>query len=45
LTDNNGGFQQKDIESNVDELYEKVFKNLRRLFAHMKLIDMTKDSE
>ena len=45
LTDNNAGFQQKDIESNVDELYEKVFKNLRRLFAHMKLIDMTKDSE
>ncbi|MEY3788464.1 MAG: hypothetical protein RLZ75_2671 [Pseudomonadota bacterium] len=42
--ENNAGFKQPNIESNIDELYEKVFKNLRRLFAHLKLIDIVSNN-
>jgi CRP-like cAMP-binding protein len=44
FADNNAGYKQLGIESNVDELYEKVFKNLRRLYAHLRLVDITSDA-
>ena len=44
FADNNAGYKQLGIESNVDELYEKFFKNLRRLYAHLRLVDITSDA-
>jgi len=35
---------EQDNESNVDELYTKAFKNLRRSFAHLNLIDTNSGS-
>lgn len=41
---NNDQRNQQNIMPNIDELYEKVFKNLRRLFAHLNLIDINSGS-